>query len=41
MPNKTKKKSKRQTKKKTKKNIFHFDAAKIHPASIIIKKYIT
>jgi histone acetyltransferase (RNA polymerase elongator complex component) len=41
MPNKTKKKSKRQAKKKTKKNIFRFDAAKIHPASIIIKKYIT
>ena len=41
MQNKTKKKGKRQPTKKTKKNIFRFDASKIHPASILIKKYIT
>jgi hypothetical protein len=36
MPQRTKKRSKRQRKNKTKKT-FLFDAAKIHPASIILK----
>ncbi len=41
MPKRTKKGIKKQTNKtKTKKNIFKFDAAKIHPASLIFpKKY--
>ena len=37
MSQRTKKRGKRQT-KKTKKNIFRFDAAKVHPASLILKR---
>ena len=39
MPKRTKKRVKKQTNRtKTKKNIFKFDAAKVHPASLILKK---
>ena len=39
MPKRTKKRGKRQAKKsKTQKIIFRFDAAKVHPASLILKR---
>jgi hypothetical protein len=37
MPKRTKKRGKRQA-KKTQKIIFRFDAAKIHPASLVLKR---